>query len=1145
MALNFTQQFTQAQKKNPKLTLTEFQKQFQAQSPENKAAYDAAVKKNQQITQANQKRAQDAYIKSGGTLKKGEVYDEYATLRGMAEQRDSGVQNPTPKTTFTAEEANKLRTNANQKALDYQPATQDYNSKSNSQSQFVGIGVSGPKEITQPTSELDFLKEQLSQTQARAAKFQAESKAKAKELGQVSTQVSDFGTQLKEQQQQVQDLISSLNSKQQGLGDHVSSVLQDMADSGFEGNLTAESLKMIQDMAENTPPDQLQQLDQKINQISQAPQPQEQPQPQPQLQQEQQPLELPPTPAQEYQSLKNSGMSSAQILKQNPKLANQVVPDGSIINENTGVNIVQTPLGEAYKTPSGVVIPKDSATGTYNLSALTPDQITKMSFADLMAIDLSTKKTSADMKAYYNAQTLQKMSERNDREYGIAQVQLQSFYNSENNRINESKLKDEQALTLEKMRQDLSKDTSIQQLNESKSKAANMMKAQMDAWGLEGSSVMLSAMVAQSNKFEQEISNVQKSYDINIMQLTMASTQSQMEYTNRITELNQNMQGQKMQLTNDYLNKKDDIDNSVLMSKLEQEDAKNNAYRDYVSQVYSHEQEVQAAAAEAAQKAQEDMWEKQKYYTEQMGVMVSVGSDGSINPLLDEDGNPVQTMEGQKFQWEQDKYATDYDLRLQQFQQDQYEFGIDANLRQQQFEQNVQQFGMNYALAQDKQYFDQNMETAKFNQSDQQFYAQMQGYDIKVDENGDYIGTNKMGEVVNFGNGINVAVPTKSKFEYNVTGSDEVRFNVADGTVLPNGRTQCGQFVNDALFGGPGHVKDSFQDKMTMNNSPGRPVAGGAFFENIPGLWTGHTGIVEKVYPDGSFDIKESNYKKNGQGVGIISSAHIVPGSSRWKTIVENGGFYDPVKGGSSVKKKTAPNAQGGSGDYNKYYEQAKKDGMDDKQAKEFAAAQYKAATGPMTEAQGSAYNALIQANKENKLYTSYMSKVNPEKFANDVNILSRKITDPDAPMSAELVNRYIKDPNTRAAIMSESRWVQAVLRKESGAAISAQEYISIGSQFFPRAGDDPQTLKDKAEARALKEKGLIAQAGPAGQKAFEEEKNSLSTSTTSYTKPQKKKPSFVDFLIGGPNAMARQISALKGYSMPEDQPKDNYYSNF
>lgn len=917
---NFTVQYDEAKKSNPNLTSQEFEKTYTQNNAGGAALLDAAKAKNQALAKTNQQKAQEQYIQQGGVVKQGEVYDPYASLQKAAQTGQA------PQGAMAQGEADLIRKDIGGIANYKTPIAQQKNYGNSKNTYSPGGKLPTPPDLSGAETPEESLQMQLNY-QAQLTDYEKNQKQGAfQELGSVSGQVSDFASQMQAQQQQVQDLVNSLNSKKNGLGDEVNSILDEMAQSGVQADLTPETFKMLESMALDTPADQ---IDDKIMSMAQS-QPAQEPQPL-EAQQAPEPVDIPIPQYQEYASLKQSGLNAGQIIQQNPSMMSQVVPDGSIINSNTGVGIVQTPLGEAYKTPSGLIVPKDSTTGFYNLSAMTPDQITKMSFADLMAIDLSTKKTSSDMKAFYTAQTLQKMSQKNDREYGIAQADLQSFYNSENNRLNESQVKAAQEIEIEKMRQNLSKDTSIQQLNESKSKAANMMKAQMDAWGLEGSSIMISSQIAQSNKFEQEISNVNKSYDINIMQLTMASTQTQMEFTNRVTELNQKMQVQKMSLTDNYLGKQDEIENSVLMSKIAQEDEKNNMYLDYVGKIYDNEQQAQAAAAAAEKEAQAETWEKQKYYSEQMGMLVSVGQDGSINPLLSEDGNPIETMEGKKFSlegmkfgWEQEKYTVDADLRERQFQQDQVEFGIDADLRQQTFNQNVQEFGMTYALQQDKQAFDQNMDVSKFNQNDEQFYAGMKGFDMKVDENGDNIGTNKMGEVVNFGQGPSVAVPIKSKFAYNVVNPNEIRFNIPPGKMKTRG--ECGMLVNDALNGGPGLMGDSYESKMGVVNSK-LPVAGGAFVEKINGLASGHTGLVEKVYPDGSFDIRESNY----HGKWTVSTETITPGTARWKTIVEGGGFYDPVKGGSSTSKKEK--GVSGDGAFAKFVQQQVAQGQPQKDA--------------------------------------------------------------------------------------------------------------------------------------------------------------------------------------------------------------------
>lgn len=61
--------------------------------------------------------------------------------------------------------------------------------------------------------------------------------------------------------------------------------------------------------------------------------------------------------------------------------------------------------------------------------------------------------------------------------------------------------------------------------------------------------------------------------------------------------------------------------------------------------------------------------------------------------------------------------------------------------------------------------------------------------------------------------------------------------------------------------------------------------------------------------------------------------------------------------------------------------------------------------------------------------------------------------------------------------------WVSAVLRKESGAAISKSEETAALSQYFPKFGDSPAVVKQKSELRRLAEKNMRRAVGdiPAG----------------------------------------------------------------
>jgi hypothetical protein len=60
----------------------------------------------------------------------------------------------------------------------------------------------------------------------------------------------------------------------------------------------------------------------------------------------------------------------------------------------------------------------------------------------------------------------------------------------------------------------------------------------------------------------------------------------------------------------------------------------------------------------------------------------------------------------------------------------------------------------------------------------------------------------------------------------------------------------------------------------------------------------------------------------------------------------------------------------------------------------------------------------------------------------------------------------------------AERNFVNAVLRRESGAAISPKEFSNAEAQYFPRAGDSAETVEQKKQNRALAIDGLRAEAG-------------------------------------------------------------------
>ena len=92
--------------------------------------------------------------------------------------------------------------------------------------------------------------------------------------------------------------------------------------------------------------------------------------------------------------------------------------------------------------------------------------------------------------------------------------------------------------------------------------------------------------------------------------------------------------------------------------------------------------------------------------------------------------------------------------------------------------------------------------------------------------------------------------------------------------------------------------------------------------------------------------------------------------------------------------------------------------------------------------------------------------------------------------------------PNGKRAVNAERQFVAAVLRKESGAAISDGEYATYGSQFFPRLNDPPELLAQKAQNRKAALLVMRAQAGSEGARQMERAVGELRTDRAAQAAP-------------------------------------------
>ena len=74
----------------------------------------------------------------------------------------------------------------------------------------------------------------------------------------------------------------------------------------------------------------------------------------------------------------------------------------------------------------------------------------------------------------------------------------------------------------------------------------------------------------------------------------------------------------------------------------------------------------------------------------------------------------------------------------------------------------------------------------------------------------------------------------------------------------------------------------------------------------------------------------------------------------------------------------------------------------------------------------------------------------------------------------------WFQDPELQRQVQSERNFINALLRRESGAAIAESEFENAQKQYFPKSGDDESVLEQKKRNREIAIAGMEAESGGA-----------------------------------------------------------------
>lgn len=75
-----------------------------------------------------------------------------------------------------------------------------------------------------------------------------------------------------------------------------------------------------------------------------------------------------------------------------------------------------------------------------------------------------------------------------------------------------------------------------------------------------------------------------------------------------------------------------------------------------------------------------------------------------------------------------------------------------------------------------------------------------------------------------------------------------------------------------------------------------------------------------------------------------------------------------------------------------------------------------------------------------------------------------------------------VASPERQQLTQAQRDFINAVLRRESGAVISDQEFDNARRQYFPQPGDGPEVISQKAQNRTTSIEALMREAGPSYQ---------------------------------------------------------------
>ena len=164
-----------------------------------------------------------------------------------------------------------------------------------------------------------------------------------------------------------------------------------------------------------------------------------------------------------------------------------------------------------------------------------------------------------------------------------------------------------------------------------------------------------------------------------------------------------------------------------------------------------------------------------------------------------------------------------------------------------------------------------------------------------------------------------------------------------------------------------------------------------------------------------------------------------------------------------------------------------------EKQSLELTALRSGGGAKPLTESQGKAGTFGLRAEQADELIRSVGKGGAVQKGA-----IKRSVEAvPFIGDSLGTLANWTQSDEQRQVEQAQRNFINAILRRESGAVISPEEFDNAAKQYFPQPGDDAQTIANKMENRQSSIAGLTSESGRGYEQAkaeFEARKRAIAS---------------------------------------------------